>query len=276
MIWFTCKKCSKKHGKADNLAGTMVFCDCGQGNTVPWQSTTSAPETPPEPPRRAAPPPPRPLPREDRGRDRDWDRPPAPPPRRPRYDDDWEDRPPTAPAPPVDDASAGDLLRRRREKVFRRHRPGFCFNHDDVATDKTCADCKEYFCPRCVVEVQGTMLCGPCKNFRIRGLSRPGRVPGLAVVALVVGLVSGPVTFCLTLLGVGQQGTPVWAVLLSVVGLILPVGGLVVSWLALREIETKPNTGGRGLAMTGATTSLVGALWCATVAFLVILRMAQG
>ena len=72
------------------------------------------------------------------------------------------------------------------------------------------------------------------------------------------------------------QGTQAWAVLLSVVGLVLPVGGLVVSWLALREIETKPNLGGRSLAMTGATTSLVGALWCVTVAFLVVVRIAQG
>ncbi len=63
---------------------------------------------------------------------------------------------------------------------------------------------------------------------------------------------------------------------MSVVGLVLPVGGMVVSWLALREIETKPNLGGRGLAMTGATTSLVGALWCVTVTFLVLLKMSQG
>jgi hypothetical protein len=289
MIWFTCKKCGKKHGRADNLSGTMVFCDCGQGNTVPWQSTTSAPEAPPEPPRRPAPPPPPPPPRRPAD-DRDWDRPPPrrpvddrgrdwdrpPPPRRPAYDDDeWDNRRPAPPPPPMDDASAGDLLRRRRAQVFRRHRPGYCFNHDDVTTDKTCADCKEYFCPNCVVELQGATVCGPCKNFRIRGLSRPGRVPGLAVVALIVGMVSGPVTFCLTLFG-GQQGVPAWGILISVLSLILPAAGLVVSWLALREIDTKPNLSGRGLAMTGATSSLVGTLWCLTVAFLVILRMAQG
>jgi hypothetical protein len=269
MIWFPCKKCKKTHGRADNLAGTMVFCECGHGNTVPWQSTTSAPETPPEPAPRRAPPPPPPRPRPVDDRDRDRDR---PPPRSPRYDD-WDDRP--AP-PPLDDASAGDLLRRRKAHVFRRRRPGFCFNHDDIVTDKICADCKEPFCPDCYVEMQGATLCGPCKNFRIRGLHRPARVPGMAVVALIVGLVSGPVTFCLTLLGAGPSGGAGWAVLLSMVGLVLPVGGLVVSWMALREIETKPNLGGRGLAMTGATSSLVGALWCLTVAFLVVLHMAQG
>ena len=168
------------------------------------------------------------------------------------------------------------MLRKRKAHVFRRRRPGFCFNHDDIATDKICADCKEPFCPDCIVELQTSTLCGPCKNFRIRGLHRPARVPGMAVVALIVGLVSGPVTFCLTLVGAGPQGTPTWGVILSILGLVLPVGGLVVSWMALREIETKPNLGGRGLAMTGATSSLVGALWCLTVAFLVILRMVQG
>lgn len=246
MIWFLCKKCGKRHGRADNLATTLVFCECGQGNTVPWQSTTTPLAAPPAPA-------PRPLPS------------------RPRQFDDRDDR-----RPPPDDASAGDLLRRRKANVFRRRRPGFCINHDDVATDKTCEDCKEPFCPNCVVEQQGKTLCGPCKNFRIRGMHRPTKVPGLAVVAMIVGLVSGPVTFCMTLFGAGPQGSIFIAVALSLLGLLLPVGGMVVSWYALREIETKPNLGGRGLAMTGATTSLVGALWCVTVAFLVIYRMTQG
>jgi hypothetical protein len=283
MIWFTCKKCSKKHGRPDNLVGTMIFCDCGQGNTVPWQSTTAPDETPPEPPRRPAPPPPAPRqPADDRDWDqprprrpmdqRDWDR---PPPRRPLYDEDWDDRRRPPMPPPPDDASAGDLLRRRRAQVFRRHRPGFCFNHDDVATEKTCAECKEYFCPNCVVEVQGKTLCGPCKNHLVRGLHRPGRVPGLAIVALIVGMASSPVTFCLTAFGGAPLGG-VGAVILSIVGLVLPVGGLVVSWMALRQIETRPNASGRGLAMTGATGSLVGALWCLTVAFLIVFRMVQG
>ena len=152
---------------------------------------------------------------------------------------------------------------------------GFLFNHDDVATEKTCAECKEYFCPNCVVELQGKTLCGPCKNFQVRGLHRPGKIPPLAVVAVIVGMVSSPVTFCLTLFGSGQMGG-VGAVILSIVGLAIPVGGLVVSSMALRQIESRPNAGGRGLAMTGATSSLVGALWCLTVAFLVILRLAQG
>jgi hypothetical protein len=240
MIWFLCKQCGKRHGRADNLVGALVFCECGQGNTVPWQSTTTPPADSPAPP--------------------------------PPFDDTDEHGPARRDKP---GGSPGDFPRRRKAQVYRR-RPGFCLNHDDVAADKICEDCKESFCPNCIVELQGKTLCGPCKNFRIRGIQRPTRVPGLAVAALIVGLVSGPVTFCMTLFGAGPQGSFFAAIALSLIGLVLPIGGMVLSWFALREIETKPNLGGRGLAMTGATTSLVGALWCATVAFLVIYRMTQG
>src|SRR5436309_12681516 len=44
MIWFSCRQCGKQHGRADNLAGTMIFCDCGQGLRVPWSSTIPEPE----------------------------------------------------------------------------------------------------------------------------------------------------------------------------------------------------------------------------------------
>ena len=188
MIWFLCKQCGKRHGRPDNLASTLVFCDCGQGNTVPWQSTTTPPAEPP------------PLPRPQ----------------------------------PFDDDSADDL-RRRKANAFRPRRPGFCLNHDDVATDKTCHDCKESFCPNCIVELQGKTLCGPCKNFRVRGVTRPNRIPGLAVAALIVGLVSGPVTFCLALVGAGPQGSVFVGAAFSLIGLLLPVGGLAVSWFALRK-----------------------------------------
>jgi hypothetical protein len=249
MIWFTCKSCNKRVGRPESLSGTLVFCECGQGNRVPWTSTTAPPDNPPPetapPPRRVPPPPAQ---------------------RRP------------FPPPPPDDPRDAEILRPRRRNEFRRRRPGFCFNHDDLATETTCAACKEWFCPVCVVTLQGETLCGPCKNFRIRGLHRPLRTPALAVLALLVGLVSGPVTFCLSFpsLANGMQGSTVTAVALSIITLLLPVGGLVLSYFALREIETKPNLGGRGMAMTGATTSLVGAVWCLTVAFLVVFRSTVG
>ena len=217
MIWFTCKKCGKKHGRADNLVrhAGLLRLRPGQhgavaehhdgardaaGTAAPTPTAAASPSRQPRPglgSTAAAP-----LP----------------------YDDDeWDNRRrPSGPMPlPLDDASAGDLLRRRRAQVFRRRRPGFCLNHDDVATDKTCAECKESFCPNCVVELQGKTLCGPCKNFLVRGLHRPGKVPPLAIVAVIVGLVSSPVTFCLTLFGSGQMGG-VGAVVLSLIGLAHP------------------------------------------------------
>ena len=58
MIWFACKQCGKRHGRAEHLSGTLVFCECGHGNRVPWSSTVAEPE-----PEEAAPlPPPRPRP----------------------------------------------------------------------------------------------------------------------------------------------------------------------------------------------------------------------
>jgi hypothetical protein len=244
MIWFACKKCGKVHGRADSLVGTMVFCECSFGNRVPWASTAEAPEIPVE---EAAPPPPPPRPRPSLPTGHDPDGPPEP--GFPR------------PAP------------RRREA--RRPNPAYCLNHDR-ASEHTCADCKCPFCSACVVALRGQTLCGPCKNFRIRGLSRPPRVTALAIVSLVVALVAGPLTFCLTNIGmnpaINQQGSVVLSIVMCLVGLIPPVGGLVLGWLALREIDTRPRTGGRSLALTGAVTSLVGVLWCLMVAVLSVWR----
>ncbi len=44
MIWFACKQCGKVHGRPENSSGTLIFCACGQGLTVPWESTVAEPE----------------------------------------------------------------------------------------------------------------------------------------------------------------------------------------------------------------------------------------
>ena len=63
MIWFACKQCGKSHGRGEHLAGTLVFCECGHGNRVPWSSTIAEPEPeeamPAPPPRPRVPPTPR-------------------------------------------------------------------------------------------------------------------------------------------------------------------------------------------------------------------------
>jgi hypothetical protein len=47
MIWFACKKCGKRHRQPADAAGSLIFCECGQANRVPWESTVPAPEAPP-------------------------------------------------------------------------------------------------------------------------------------------------------------------------------------------------------------------------------------
>lgn len=245
MIWFACKKCGKSHGRPEGAAGTLVFCECGHGNRVPWASTAAEPEVPNALPVPVA---------------------------RPR---------PAIPPPAGEPPRAPDLSRpRRRVPEFRKVNPAYCFNHDETPSEKTCADCKVAFCSACVVELQGQPVCGPCKNFRLRGLSRPTRLAPLAVVALVVALASGPVSFCLPAFAAGWQigggGNPAVTVVVSLVAMAFPVVGLWLAWKALREIEAKPHFGGRSLAMTGAATGLLGVLWSVTVAALMIAKQFQG
>ena len=62
------------------------------------------------------------------------------------------------------------------------------------------------------------------------------------------------------------------AVLSTLIGFILPLGGLIFGTIALHRIETTPNLGGRFLAMTGAAAGLIGTLWSATVALLLLMK----
>ncbi|SRR5581483_1464394 len=249
MIWYACKKCGKRHGRPENAAGTLVFCDCGHGNRVPWSSTTAEPEIPEVLPVPTAI--------------------PLHPPR------------PTVPLPPGEPPSRTPELTRPRRRAHEvcKINPAYCFNHDETPSEQTCADCKLAFCSACVVELHGRPVCGPCKNFRLRGLSRPARLAPLAVVALVVALASGPVAFCLPTIAASWQvngGPVIVTVLVSLVGLAFPLLALTLAWKALREIETKPHLGGRSLALTGAATGLVGMLWSTTVAALMIAKQLQG
>src|SRR5262245_26495089 len=91
MIWFRCRQCGKHHGRDENLAGTLVFCECGRGNRVPWASTAEEPEG---------------LPQEV---------PPVPAPAPPA-----EENPPAPPPPP-----------RRAPRPLRRRDPAYCLNHEE-------------------------------------------------------------------------------------------------------------------------------------------------
>lgn len=256
MIWFACKQCGKRHSRAENLSGTLVFCECGYGNRVPWSSTVAEPDPADTP---AAVPVPSSWPHSET---------PIP------FRDEDEPRPArrAAEPPPL------PPYRPKPKKDYRRVNPKFCLNHDESPTEHTCSQCRLPFCSKCVVQLQGEVLCGPCKNFKVRGMQRPTRITPLAIVALVAALVAGPIGFCLTLMGVGTQAQSAGGVslLFGIISLMPPVGALVLGLWALKEIETKPRTGGRALAMTGTVAGLIGVLWSVTVVLVLIVKLAQG
>lgn len=214
MIWFTCKQCGKRHGRPDETSGSLLFCECGQANRVPWDSTALEPPT----------------------------LEPA------------DARPSSRPAP-------------------RTRDPGRCLNHPSEPSETRCLACGEAFCAGCIVTLQGATLCGPCKNYRLQRLQRPPRLSGLALVALILGLVSGPLAFCLSMMPLAQpQGPSDSAVIFGLIGAVIPFGALIVGLLALREIDNNPQVGGRALAMTGTGTALLGLLWCLAIVLILIGR----
>lgn len=237
MIWFSCKQCGKVHGRSEGSSGTTIFCDCGQGVIVPWESTVAAPEKPPEP--QAAPrlkpvvfessPPPTPPPRADR-----W----APEGDEPeeRRDRRERERPP----------AAGRDRRGPRD-------PNACLNHDNRVKQNSCADCGEGFCAMCLVTFQGKMLCGPCKNFRTRLLQKPLQVSFLSWFSVVLALVLGPLALCVLPLGAST-----WTVLWTLLAILPQAAAIVLAVLAWRGVEREPSLGGRGLAVTGMLAGALG------------------
>jgi hypothetical protein len=241
MIWFACKQCGKRHGRTENLSGTLVFCECGHGNRVPWSSTVPEPE-----------------PEEAR---------PAPLPRVPRPSRD-EDRPDP------------EFLRPRRSRERRRPNPAYCLNHEEMRKEAICDDCHCSFCSACVVAMQGQTLCGPCKNVWVRRQNQPARLSSLAVVVFVLALIATVVSLFLTFIAIGlvehlDEGIfP--AVVCCLIALFLAGGEMVLGWLALRQIDRQPALSGRALAMTGASAGLAGVVWSLAVAAFSIVKECQG
>jgi hypothetical protein len=185
----------------------------------------------------------------------------------------WESTVP-APRERAEDESPPSSPRRRRQP--RRRDPAYCLNHDEASSVHTCPDCGEAFCPRCLVELQGLRLCGPCKNFRVRQLQRSLPVAGLAVAALVAGLLSAPVIFCMTIVPATQAAEPGVVLGVAVVGMVIGTAALVLGLFGLREAERQGPRGGRGLAMTGAALGTAGLLWSLSLVVVVAGRLIQG
>jgi hypothetical protein len=220
MIWFSCGKCGKTHGRPENSAGSLVFCECGQGNRVPWESTAA-----------------------------------EPPPQAPVVSPAVPVTPTLAPltfdlpqVPPLPSSRAEYSSRRRGET----HDPNFCFNHPSTPKSAACEDCGEAFCASCLVALQGETLCGPCKNFRARGLELPPSSSTSATASLLIALLTGgAIGFCL--LPIGGNAIVVLS-LLALVPQLLAVGlGIRALYLAQHE----GRTGGQAVAVTGITAAVL-------------------
>lgn len=157
MIWFACKECGKVHGRPETSAGALVFCECGHGNFVPWESTAPSPEL-------AV----------------------AELPAVPDLEPVTFEPEPLKPAPEP---------RARRGRVEKRD-PERCFNHQEVPKAAVCSDCDEAFCADCLVTLQGATLCGPCKNFRARRLELVPQNSSWASASLVLAFLSSPLAVC--------------------------------------------------------------------------------
>jgi hypothetical protein len=219
MIWFTCPKCGKTHGRPENSIGTMVFCDCGQGNLVPWESTAAEPAPQAPLPSAELPPLPKLAPLT------------------------FDISSPAATPPPVDEASR----RRRAEK----RDPNFCLNHQGVPKATTCEDCTESFCAACTVTFEGATLCGPCKNFRVRGLEMTPRNSTAATLSALIALVTGgALAFCLLPLAGGPS-----AIVFSLLAMLPQVVALGLGIRALYLAQKEGRRGSQAWAITGVTAA---------------------
>lgn len=221
MIWFTCKQCGKVHGRAESSVGTMVFCDCGQGNLVPWESTIPEPENPP----------------------------PGAIPATPTLE--------PVSFPKGDSAAPPEARRLRRGRfgkpVPRRFDPNFCLNHESIPSKNVCVDCGEGFCSDCLLIFQNESLCGPCKNFRVRQMTRPPQLSTRAVISVVLAILTGPLALCLIPVTPQRFGVH------FLVALVPHCIALFLGVQALRD-TADPKVSGRALALTGILTASVAGL----------------
>lgn len=191
MIWFTCQQCGKTHSRPESASGATIFCACGAGTMVPWESAVAEPPAAAPATDVVAVPTLEPVTFE-------------PPPRKPSR----QPRP-------------------RKRGRFERRDPRFCLNHDDAQKQATCADCRESFCGSCLVRLGDTELCGPCKNYRVKNMQRALPPSNLSIVSMLLALLTAPVT--LALLPAGRSGFPIWSLLaLMPQGLAVVLAGLAL------------------------------------------------
>lgn len=188
MIYFRCKQCGKSLERPPAAAGSLVFCECGQGTRVPWESTD--------------------------------------PPLASLAEEEADATVPPSVIPIAEEREA-DPEYARYPRVIPQRDPHSCFNHPEADADQTCAACGLGFCAACVVRWRGETLCGPCKNFKIARLQRPPRLSVLALSALLAAVLTSPVGLCLTMMTAGMKAPAFIAIGVSAIPplLSLVLGG---------------------------------------------------
>jgi hypothetical protein len=219
MILFTCTQCGKALEQSDSSAGVVIFCECGQGNLVPWESARGATVKSP-----------------------------------PTAD------PLTLQAVPIGEE---ELPVVQPAAVPQQRDSKNCFNHQDRPSEQKCSDCGEGFCNDCLVRFQGTVLCGPCKNFRLRSTSRPFTTSGKAVLGVMLAICCAPLAMCLLPAGVND-----FSLALGALALIGETIAIMLGGLALRDTERDTHLHGKWLAITTILTG--GLASVVTISFLLI------
>jgi hypothetical protein len=234
MIWFNCQQCGRKHSRPEASIGSMVFCECGHGNTVPWDSTT---EPQPTVIAELLPPAPELAPVKFASEPSAPSRQIKPPER-----DDYPDRTRRPPPPP-----------RSRP---RPRDPSICMHHTARASHAVCTDCKNGFCEDCLIQMQGQPVCAACKIQRVKALQKASPTSQLALVSLLLALFTSPLAFCLYPLGsrFSLQRLSVWALLPQLAALGIGIWALTVT-------ERNHRLGGRSLAISAIATASFAIFW---------------
>jgi hypothetical protein len=241
VIWFACKKCGKTLGRSDTSAGALVFCDCGNGARVPWESTVAPPEV-------------ETLPQA-----------PATAPQRPlepiRFDEKSD--PGLAGAGLSGAGPPGGGKRRGRRAAMTPIDPNVCFNHASHDKEGVCLDCGLSFCKRCLTTFQNVAYCAACKNYRTRIMQRRPDSSKLALVSFLIALAAGPLMFLLMPLAASKH-----AQAFVLLALIPPLLALAAGILSLRWIRGAAQRTGQHLAVSGMSLgAVVGILTLLIVVF---------
>src|SRR5437764_1200064 len=93
-----------------------------------------------------------------------------------------------------------------------------------------------FSCTKCGKPMsRGTALCGPCKNFRLRQITRVSTVSSKAVVGVILALCCAPAVMCLAPIGAGT-----FSVVVGLLALLGQIGATLLGAMALRETERNP------------------------------------